>query len=128
MRVRPGIVRGFVAALVVFILVVPVGVMRSGRPEPASVGEALGELAGGSLGVGILDGFVAGGGLAREAALRLVLAAVGGVAFWLAGGIRPRHQASASRRHRCPHCRAWASVEMRDCPACGRPLSGESDG
>lgn len=123
MRVRPGLVRGLIAALVVFLLVIPVGVERGGKAEPASVGEALGELAGGRLGVGILDGFVAGGGLAREAALRLVLAVLAAVAFWLAGKIRfERPKAGPRRRRRCSHCNAWASPDMHDCPSCGRPL------
>lgn len=108
----------------VFLLVVPVGVERGGEPTSASVGEALGQLATGNLGVGILDGFVAGGGLAREAALRLVLALFGWAAFWLAGKLgEGRGEVRSGRgRRRCPHCDAWASAAMHDCPSCGRPL------
>lgn len=124
MKIRPGLIRGFIAVLVVFLLVVPVGVERAGEPEPASVGEALGELATGKLGAGILDGFVAGGSLARESALRIVLALFGWVAFWLTGklGEGRREPGLGRRRRRCPHCEAWASAAMHDCPSCGRPL------
>lgn len=127
MGIRIGIVRGLVAALAVLVLVVPVGLDAPSGPEPASVGEALVEMASGRLGVGVLSGLVAGGELASAALVRLLLFAAAVVAFLLAGSIRVRRVEEPSGRRRCPHCGKWASARLRDCPHCGRALDGQDE-
>lgn len=125
MKVRIGPFRALVAVLWAMLLVVPVGVVGPQGPRPASVGEALAELAGGSLGIGVLSALVVGGELMGAAVVRLVLVVAATVAFWLTGHIRPHDSApQPPRRRRCAECGAWASTAMKHCPGCGRPLPG----
>jgi hypothetical protein len=124
-RVRIGMVRVLIGALWVGLLVVPVGIDVDGQLRVArSIGESLRELASGRLGVGILSGLVAGGELAAQAGVRIALAALAAVAFWLTGRMRPVETSQPDRppRRRCPSCGKWASTAMADCPSCGRPL------
>ena len=121
MRVRTGLLRAFIALLWAVLLVLPVGVETPEGVVPVSVGEALAELARGRLGVGVLGALVAGGGVARAGTVRVVLILLASLAFWLAGRLgAPASPQGPLRRVRCPHCGAWRSPRMAECPACGR--------
>ena len=124
MWARLGFVRGLIVALFVLLLLVPVGVERRGELVDASVGDALAELAGGKLGVGLLSGFVEGGSLARASAIRVALASLAAIAFWLTFAVRVTRVAPEPppRRRRCPACLGWVSEDMNTCPGCNRVL------
>ncbi|HVL81050.1 MAG TPA: hypothetical protein VM840_05595 [Actinomycetota bacterium] len=120
--VRKGIVRAFVAAVAVALLVLPVGVGPEGSVVRVTLSEALGHLAQGRIGFGILSGIVVGGGLRQEALYRIILSSLAWLAFVLAGLVRHQTPTEPPPRRRCPHCEAWVSREMYDCPSCGRRL------
>lgn len=127
MRIRRGVVRALIGVLWAGLLVLPVGVEVRGARQVASVGESLAEIAGGSLGVGIINALVEGGDLARAALFRLVLVIAAVVAFVLVGLLdgRPGQVSEApKKRRRCPECLRWASTDMIDCPHCGSRLGG----
>lgn len=118
MKVRAGLVRAFVAVLGIALLVMPVGVIEPDGVRALSLPEAMAKLATGTLGVGVLSAAV--GGLIGPAVFRLVLVALSGIAFYLAGMLRapapPRFRES---RHSCPACGFVTARRMTVCPACG---------
>ena len=122
-RVRTAILRTLIAVIAVLLLVCPVGIQTGTALRRVGVGEALFELAAGRLGVGILSGLVAGGGLAKESLLRLGLVAASGLAYLLAGVRRHGPEPVPEGRRACPHCGRWMSVAMADGPSCGRPVA-----